>query len=347
MTGALFGTLGDGHPVACHALASDQVRLVLMEYGATIVRLETPDRDGRYADVVLGFDTLDQYLAPHPYVGGVVGRYANRIANGSFLLDGEQVQLGVNEGEHHLHGGVRGFDRCLWSVPELDESSVVFALTSPDGDEGYPGTMNVEVRYTLVSNRLTIRYRATADAPTVVNLSQHSYFNLAGHDRGDVTGHELAVAAAFYTPADEHLLPTGEILSVAGTPYDFRVAKPIGRDIALDEPGLRHGAGYDVNFVLEARPGPDGLHAAATLHEPRSGRTLEVRTDQPGLQFYTGNHLDGTLIGKDGVRYGRRHGLCLETQHFPNSPNASHFPSTVLRPGEVFESTTVLTFGAR
>jgi aldose 1-epimerase len=323
------------------------------DYGAVILSLLVPDREGRPADVVLGFDEPADYEDNPPYLGAVVGRYANRIAGGRFTLEGREYELARNEGPHHLHGGRRGFDSVVWeSASFRDEGGdgVVFRHTSPDGDEGYPGTLAVEVRYTLnESDELVVDYRATTDRPTHLNLTQHSYFNLAGHDAGDVLDHVVELRADRFTPVDEGMIPTGELRDVAGTPLDFRHPTPLGSRIDAADEQLRRGSGYDHNYVIE-RSGGGGRSGsepvlAARVYEPASGRQLEIRTTEPGIQLYSGNHLD--VRGKGGVHYGPRTGLALETQHFPDSPNRPEFPSTVLRPGETFRSRTVWTFSTR
>jgi aldose 1-epimerase len=305
------------------------------------------DRDGQLDDVVLGYPTLDGYLEASPYFGSIVGRYGNRIAGGRFTLDGKTYRLATNDGPNHLHGGLRGFDKVVWDAePSETDSTATVALTytSPAGEEGYPGTLRARVAYTLTaSSELLVEYQATTDAPTPVNLTQHSYFNLAGAGRGDILGHELTIAADRYTPVDATLIPTGELAPVAGTPFDFRTPNPIGARIAQDDEQLRRGRGYDHNFVL-TREGT-GLASAARVVDRTTGRTLEISTTEPGIQFYSGNFLDGTITGKDGRVYGHRAGFCLETQHFPDSPNQPTFPSTILGPGEEYRSTTVFAFG--
>jgi aldose 1-epimerase len=345
---APFGQLPDGTAVDIFTLTGAggmEVRTV--PYGAIVVSIKVPDRDGRLDDVVLGFDSLDGYANPHPFFGAVVGRYGNRIARGRFTLDGKTYQLATNDGPNHLHGGVKGFDKRLWNAESFERggaSGVVYTLSSSDGDEGYPGNLNVRVTYTLTpANELTVDYDATTDRPTPINLTQHSYFNLAGAGRGDILAHRLTIEADRFTPVDETLIPTGELAPVDGTPFDFRQPIAIGARIAADHEQLRYGKGYDHNWVLN-RSGA-GLAHAARLEDPATGRTLDVSTAEPGLQFYSGNFLDGTLTGKSGHVYQRRYGLCLETQHFPDSPNHSNFPSPILRPGERYQSKTVFAFG--
>jgi aldose 1-epimerase len=343
---APFGKTGNGQAVEIYTLTNAQgVEMRVITYGGIITSLKVPDRHGQFGDVVLGFDTLDGYLKDSPYFGALIGRYGNRIAKGQFVLDGKTYTLATNNGPNHLHGGVKGFDKVVWNaVPgeNADGVSLTLTRTSPDGEEGYPGKLLVTVRYTLTdTNELAIEYRATTDKPTPVNLTQHSYFNLAA-DAGDILGHELTIHATKYTPVDNTLIPTGELAPVQGTPFDFQKSTAIGARIDTDNVQLKNGLGYDHNWVLD-RSGP-GLRAAARLAEPKSGRTLEIATTEPGLQFYSGNFLDGTITGKGGRVYGRRTGLCLETQHYPDSPNHPDFPSTILQPGQTYSSRTVLTF---
>jgi len=344
-----FGTTPDKKAVEIYTLTNAHgAEMRVMTYGGIITSLKVPDRNGQFGDVVLGFDALDGYLKDSPYFGALIGRYGNRIAKGQFVLDGKTYKLATNNGPNHLHGGVKGFDKVLWNaVPgeNADGVSLTLTRTSPDGEEGYPGTLHATVRYTLTdTNELAIEYRATTDKPTPVNLTQHSYFNLAA-DGGDILGHELTIHASQYTPVDDTLIPTGELASVQGTPFDFQKSTAIGARIDADSVQLKNGKGYDHNWVLD-RNGP-GLRAAARVVEPKSGRTLDVATTEPGLQFYSGNFLDGTITGKAGRVYERRTGLCLETQHYPDSPNHSNFPSTILHPGQTYTSRTVFTFGVQ
>ena len=318
-----------------------------IEYGAIITRLLTPDHRGRAGDVVLGFDSLDGYLGDSPYFGAVVGRYANRIAAGRFTLDGETHQLARNDGANHLHGGVRGFDKVLWQgIPTSDDGlpGVTFSYESADGEEGYPGALSVRVSYRLSPDgALHVRYRASTERATIVNLTQHSYFNLAA-GAGDVLGHEMTVNATRFTPVDAGLIPTGELRAVEGTPFDFRAPVTLGARIGAPDPQLALAGGYDHNFVLD-RADERSLVLAARVREPGSRRTLEVLTTEPGVQLYSGNFLDGSIMGKDGRRYTHRSGFCLETQHFPDSPNHPAFPSVWLRPGEEYQSESVYAFG--
>ena len=348
VTKSSFGTLADGRGVDAYTLTNaGGLRVRVLTYGGIIQSLETPDSHGRLADVVLGFDSLDQYVKESPYFGAIVGRYANRIARGRFTLDGKAYTLAVNNGPNALHGGLRGFDKVVWdAAPFTRGDSVGVALTyvSADGEEGYPGTLRVTVTYTLTGeNELVVDYDATTDQATPVNLSQHSYFDLSGGAAADVLGHVLWIGAARYTPVDSTLIPLGTLAPVAGTPFDFRTPTAIGARIGGDDPQLRIAGGYDHNFVLDRAA--EGLMHAARVVEPSSGRTLDVYTDQPGLQFYSGNFLDGTLHGKDGRVYAHRGGFCLETQHFPDSPNHPAFPSTILRPGAAYRTRTVFRFG--
>jgi aldose 1-epimerase len=341
-----FGKMPDGAAVELFTLrnaAGMEVRTI--SYGGIITSLRVPDRSGRFDDVVLGFDRLDDYLKDHPFFGAIIGRYGNRIAKGRFTLDGTTYPLATNNGPNHLHGGNKGFDKVLWKGAPVDgKNAVTFTRTSPDGEEGYPGNLQVQVTYTLTDkNELIVDYRATTDKPTVVNLTQHSYFNLAGQASGDILGHQLMLNADRYTPVDATLIPTGELAPVEGTPFDFRKPTAIGARINGPHPQLKNGQGYDHNWVLN-RSG-SGLHLAARVIEPKTGRTLEIRTTEPGIQFYSGNFLDGTLTGKGGARYNHRTGFCLETQHFPDSPNQPKFPSTTLRQGQEYRTTTVFTFG--
>ena len=345
---AVFGDTMDGELVEIFTLANSHgVKARVMTWGATLVSMEVPDRAGKFANVTLGFDTLEGYLGAHPFFGVIAGRYANRIAKGKFTLDEKEYTLATNNGVNHLHGGLKGFDKKNWSARLTPGSnSVSFSITSTAGDEGYPGTLHAKVTYTLTEdNALRIAYEATAEAPTVLNLTNHAYWNLAGAGEGDILGHELTLHAAKFTPVDDGSIPTGKIDPVAGGPMDFTKAKTIAKDFAqmTGTPG-----GYDHNFVIDqAAKKPGGLNPAAELYDPKSGRLMKVATSEPGVQFYTGNYLDGTVTGKGGKAYKKNFGLCLETQHFPDSPNKPQFPSTVLRPGTTYRSTTVHTFSVR
>jgi aldose 1-epimerase len=339
----------DGRIVEQFTLCAGGLELAAITYGGTIVSLRAPDRDGALADVMLGHDALRGYLEHSPYFGAIVGRYGNRIARGRFTLDGVSHQLARNDGDQHLHGGVRGFDKAVWSattgVSEGD-ASVTFTLVSPDGDEGYPGALEAMVTYTLTARgELAVDYTARTDRPTVVNLTQHSYFDLGAGRCKSILDHELTVHADAYVPVDAALIPTGELAPVAGTPFDFRSPTRIGERIGKPHDQLRHAGGYDHSYVLRRAGGDRSLAHAARVTEPVSGRTLDVYTTEPGMQLYSGNFLDGTIRGKAGRVYGHRSGFCLETQHFPDSPNRPAFPSTVLRPGEEYRSRTVYAFG--
>lgn len=321
------------------------IELEVLSYGGLITSLKVPDRSGALADIVLGYDALDGYLTRTPYFGALVGRCGNRIAKGQFVLHGKEYLLAVNNGVNHLHGGIKGFDKVVWSVTPLPGAvGVALTRTSPDGEEGYPGNLAATVSYTLTdANELVIEYRATTDGATPVNMTQHSYFNLAGEGAGDVLAHGLTINADRYTPVDASQIPTGELASVEATPFDFRKPVLMGERIHDSHVQLKFGEGYDQNFVLN-RIGA-GLQHAARVVEPASGRTLDVATTQPGIQFYSGNRLDGSITGKRGHVYGRRSGFCLETQHFPDSPNRPGFPSIILEPGQEYAETTVFTFG--
>jgi aldose 1-epimerase len=340
-----FGTLADGGVVEAYTVKSSAVELRLITYGARVVALLTKDREGRMADVALGYDALEPYVEnANAYFGTIAGRFANRIAKGRFVLEGEIVQTTINDGVNMLHGGVVGFDRQVWSAEEVPDG-VEFTLVSEDGDQGFPGTLTTRVRYTLRGDVVRIAYSATTDKTTVVNLTNHTYFNLAGEGNGTILGEELALEADFFTPvADAAAIPTGEIAKVAGTPFDFTKAAVIGARIGEDDEQLKFGRGYDHNFVVRGTPGE--LRLAAKVVEPRNGRVLVVETTEPGVQFYSGNFLDGTLMGKAGVAYVQRSGFCLETQGFPDAPNHAGFPSTELRPGEVYQSVTTWRFTA-
>ena len=349
----IFGRLPspDGASVEEFTLTNAHgIEVRAITYGAIITVIRTPDRSGKLADIVFGFDSLQGYLAQSPYFGAIVGRFANRIARGQFSLDGVTYHLATNNGPNSLHGGLRGFDKVLWTAEPVQSDSgagVVFHYLSPNGEEGYPGNVDVRVTYMLTPrDELVVDYTATTDKATPLNLSQHSYWNLHGDGKGNILDHVLTLDASAYTPVDSTLIPTGQIAAVAGTPFDFRSPTAIGARIEQPNKQLRFGKGYDHNWVLD-RPAGGGtaLVRAARLVDSTSGRTLEISTSEPGIQFYSGNFLDGTITGKHGVVYGHRAALCLETQHFPDSPNHPNFPSTILRPGETFRSRTVFVFG--
>lgn len=345
-----FGTLPDGQEVLLYTIEnSNGVRMRVTNYGGIIVSLEVPDRNGKLADVVLGFDTLKGYEDNSPYFGAIIGRYGNRIANGEFVLNGVKYSLAKNNGPNSIHGGVKGFNKMVWAAQPFrkDEAQgLVFTYVSKDGEEGYPGNLKVQVTYTLTNkNELIFDYQATTDKATPVNLTQHTYFNLAGEGNGDILSHELTINADRFTPVDKTLIPNGELQSVKGTPLDFSKATAIGSRIDEKYEQLEVAGGYDHNFVLN-KPDP-GPTLAARAYEPSSGRMLEVYTTEPGIQFYAGNFLDGKLAGKHGHAYKRRYGFCLETQHYPDSPNHPAFPSTILKPGETYKSQTIYTFAVK
>ena len=326
------------------------VKVDVTNYGATVTSIVVPDREGNMSDVALGYGSVEQYMnaVVRPYFGSIVGRYGNRIAEGRFTIDGKEYQLAINDGPNHLHGGHIGFDKVVWDAKIDDQGGVVFSYLSKDGDQGYPGNLNVSVRYALTEeNELLIEYRAETDKATHVNLTNHTYFNLAGEGNGTILDHELRILGEQFTPVDSGLIPTGELKSVKGTPFDFTKAKRIGKDIDKNNQQLKYGGGFDHNWVLSEELNEEGLRLAATLYEPDSGRFMEVFTEEPGIQFYSGNFLDGRLTGKSGREYVQRSGLCLETQHYPNSPNQSDFPSTLLRPEDVYETRTVYKFSVK
>jgi aldose 1-epimerase len=340
-----FGTV-DGQPVDIYTLTSAKgIEARITNYGGIVVSLKTPDKSGKLADIVQGFSNIKGYLQEEPYFGALIGRYANRIGKAKFTLEGKEYKLAANNDVNSLHGGLNGFDKRIWTA-QAKGKSLELTYVSKDGEEGYPGTLTTKVVYTLESNGdLKIDYSATTDKTTVLNLTNHSYFNLKGQGTGDILDHEVTLYASRYTPVDAGLIPTGDLVAVKGTPFDFLTAHKVGERIDGNDEQLKLGKGYDHNWVLDAKPG--ALAKAAEVHEATSGRALEVWTNQPGIQFYTGNFLDGTLTGKDGKKYGHRAALCLETQHFPDSPNQPKFPSAVLKPGKTFRSTTVWKFGTR
>jgi aldose 1-epimerase len=343
-----FGTTADGQEVMLYTLRNKNGMVAkITNYGGIVVSLTAPDREGNFEDIVLGYETLAEYEQENPYFGALIGRYGNRIGKGQIELDGQAYQLTTNDGPNHLHGGERGFDKVVWDA-KMEEGetgpSLLLGYVSEDGEEGYPGSLHAVVRYTLThENELAIEYKAETDKATPVNLTHHSYFNLSGNAQRDILDHELEILAEHFTPVDDTLIPTGEYRPVEGTPFDFRAAKTIGQDIEADNEQIRFGLGYDHNWVIDQNA--DGVwRHVATLADPESGRSMTIHTNEPGLQFYSGNFLDGSLSGK-GVVYKHRYGLCLETQHFPDSPNRPGFPDTILRPGEVYETRTVYTFG--
>jgi aldose 1-epimerase len=344
-----FGKTGDGRPVALYTLTnSSGMEVRAMTYGGIIVSIRVPNKDGKMGDVVLGHENVDGYLVNPPYFGAIVGRYANRIANGTFTLDGVKYTLPKNDGPNTLHGGLVGFNKVIWEAKEFKNAKgvgVAFSYLSKDGEEGFPGNLRVKVSYTLTDeNQLVIDYEAATDKATPLNISQHSYFNLAGEGSGDILGHHLMLNSDRFTPVDKALIPTGELRPVQGTPFDFTKPTAIGARISEQDEQLLFGRGYDHNFVINRKDSDDSLTLAARVHEPTSGRVLEVYTTQPAVQFYSGNFLDGTIVGKQGHPYKLRTGFCLETQYYPDSPNHPDFPSTILRPGKAFHSQTVFKF---
>jgi aldose 1-epimerase len=339
-----FGRLKDGREVSLFTLSNrSNTTVKITNYGGIITAILTPDQNGKPDDIVLGFNTLDEYLAKHPYFGALIGRYGNRIAKGKFTLNGKEYRLAINDGENHLHGGLFGFDKVIWEATDLRNSAEVglrLSYFSKDGEEGYPGNLHTTVTYLLNDqNELKISYEAATDQPTVVNLTNHAYFNLAGEGSGDILDHEAMINANRYTAVTDDLIPTGELKPVQDSAMDFTVSKPIGADINKVK------GGYDHNYVLNKNNDKE-LSLAAKVLEPKSGRTLEVFTTEPGVQFYTGNSLDGALIGKAGKPYGKHGGFCLETQHFPDSPNQPGFPSTLLNPGDIYQQITIYKFSA-
>ncbi len=346
---AEYGKTQDGQTVDVYTIKNAHgVEVKAITFGGIITSLRVPDKSGNMADVVLGFDNLAGYEDNKPYFGAIIGRYGNRIANGEFKLDGVTYHLPKNDGENTLHGGTKGFNKVIWHAEPFDNkdgAGVIFTYTSPDGDQGFPGNLKTKITYTLNdNNELTFDYEATTDKATPVNLTQHSYFNLSGEGNGDILGHVLKLNADHFTPVDKNLIPTGKIAPVKGTPMDFTKPTAIGARINDNYEQLVLGKGYDHNFVLNGKGA--GMHLAARVKDPKSGRVLEVTTTEPGVQFYSGNFLDGTLTGKNGHKYQKRDGFALETQHYPDSPNHPNFPSTILRPGKTYHSRTTLKFSA-
>lgn len=341
-----FGKAKSGELVERYTMRNQSgMEVAVLTYGGIVQAIRLPHGPGKTVDVALGFDTLDGYLGEHPYFGALIGRYGNRIGNAKFSLNGKEYKLAANNNGHALHGGLKGFDKVVWAPKEVpgDEPALDLTYTSKDGEEGYPGDLTVTVRYTLTNNNeLRIDYNATTDKDTVVNLTNHTYFNLAGAGEGDILGHSIQILADRFTPVDAGLIPTGELRTVAGTPFDFLELRPIGARIMQDDPQMVNGKGYDHNYVLNS--GGGALALAARVTGPNGLRTMEVHTTEPGIQFYSGNFLDGTIKGKGGRAYAQRYGFCLETQHFPDSPNKPDFPSVVLKPGQKYQSTTVYRF---
>ena len=344
-----YGKTSAGENVDLYTLRNSKgVEAKITNYGGIVVSLKVPDRNGKFDDVVLGFNDLESYLTKNdPYMGALIGRYGNRIAKGRFTLNGVEYKLAVNNGENHLHGGLKGFDKVVWTGREMKTPAgpaVVLTYLSKDGEEGYPGNLNVRVVYTLTNNNeLKIDYSATTDKDTVTNLTHHSYFNLAGEGNGDILNHLVTINGNRFVPTDAGSIPTGELKSVAGTPFDFLKATAIGARINQDDEQLKFGNGYDHTWVINGR----GMRLAATAYESTSGRVMQVWSTEPGMQFYTGNFLNGTLTGKSGKTYARRTGFCFETQHYPDSPNQPSFPTTTLKKGATYKSTTIYRFSSR
>jgi len=345
-----FGKTTDGAIVDQHTLKnSNGMEVSIISYGGIITSWKAKDRNGNYRDIVLGFNDLSDYETSSPYFGALIGRYGNRIRKGKFSLDGVEYNLAVNNGENHLHGGLKGFDKVIWDVEEEvnDKSvSLILRYTSSDIEEGYPGNLDVKVTYTLTNDdELRVRYEAETDKKTIINLTQHSYFNLSAGLSRDILAHEITIDSDSYLPVDQTLIPTGELRDVGGTPFDFRESKSIGDDINNEDKQLTFGNGYDHCWVLNKQD--EGIRLVATAYDPVSGRLLEVSSDQPGIQFYSGNFLDGTLESKDGAKYEFRSGFCLETQHYPDSPNQESFPTVILNPGEKYDTKTIFKFSTR
>jgi len=342
-----FGKLTEGAEIKMYTISNTKgMSAEIINYGAIVVSLKTPDRNGKLADVILGFDDLAGYERDKTFQGSIVGRYGNRIGGGKFTLDGQVYQLSINDGANHLHGGPKGFFKQVWTAKQIDPSSVRLTYVSPAGEEGYPGKVEITVTYTITEdNELKIEYYGTTDSPTLLNPTNHCYFNLTGSPANSILEHELMLNADYFTPVDAQSIPTGELRKVAGTPMDFREVKAIGRDIAADDEQMKFGKGYDHNWVLNGNPGQ--VRPVATLYDHKSGRLMEVLTDQAGLQFYSGNFLDGSMTGKGGIRYNYRTALCLEAQAFPDSPNKPNFPSVVLRPGQEYHQTTIYRFSTK
>ncbi len=346
----IYGKLPDGREVFQYTLKNAAgVEVKIINYGAIVTSIKVPDRDGKLADIVLGYDSLSGYLGDNAFLGAIVGRYGNRIGKGKFKIDGEEYQVTVNDGENHLHGGKVGFNKVLWDakvVSSTAEPALALTYVSPDGEEGYPGTVTLTVTYTLTNkNELRIDYEGKTDKPTLLNPTHHSYFNLTGNPTETILNHELTIDADKFTPVDAGLIPTGELADVADTPFDFRKPQKIGLRINDQNEQLQFGHGYDHNWVLNNYDRT--VHKEVELYEPLSGRLMEVSTDQPGMQFYSGNFLNGTIRGKNGVLYQHRTGLCLEAQCFPDSPNKSNFPSVILRPSQVYRQRTIYKFSVK
>lgn len=343
---SVFGKIDTVRIADLYTLSNGNIEVKITNYGGAITAIRTPDKSGQLADVVLGFDNIESYLDPHPFFGVIVGRYGNRIANAAFKIDDKSYTLEANNGLNSLHGGNQGFDKRLWSAEIIDDASLKLSYISKDGEEGFPGNLTVSVTYSLdQTNSFSIAYEATTDQATLCNLTNHSYFNLDGHDSGDVLTHLITINANRFTPVNEHMIPTGEYAKVENTPFDFLNKHTIGERIASDHEQIVLGGGYDHNWIVNVEDTKE-LKKIAEVESEVSGRLMEVYTTEPGVQFYTGNFIDN-VKGKDGAVYNKRQGFCLETQHFPDSPNQDHFPSTMLSPGEVYKSTTIYKFGVK
>jgi len=350
ITKEAFGTTKGGEAVDIYTLKNAKGSVAkIMTYGGTVVELMVPDKNGKMDDILLGFDNLKDYEEKSPYFACIIGRYGNRIGKAKFTLDGKEYTLAANNNGQHLHGGIKGFDKVVWQAKPFESKEgpgLKLHYLSKDMEEGYPGNLDVTVTYTLTNdNELKIDYHATTDKPTICNLTNHCYFNLAGQGNGDILGHELMINADNFTPVDEYLITTGQIRPVKGTPFDFTSPTAIGKRINADNQQIKYGPGYDHNWVLNKDDFEMSL--AAKVYEPTSGRVMEIFTNEPGIQFYSGNFLDGTLTGKDGKVYGHRSGFCLETQHYPDSPNKPNFPSVILLPGQIYQTTTIHKFSAK
>ncbi|HEX2957410.1 MAG TPA: aldose epimerase family protein [Chitinispirillaceae bacterium] len=345
-----FGTV-DGKAVELYTLTNNKgMEMKVTNYGCIVTSLKVPDKAGKAGDVVLGYGNVDSYVKNqgNPYFGAAIGRYGNRIGGAKFTLEGKEYQIGKNDGPNHLHGGMKGYDKVVWDAKEINGKnsvSVEFSYISKDGEEGFPGTLTIKITYSINDkNEFKIDYSATTDKKTICNLTHHSYFNLAGEGTSDILGHELMIKASKYTPIDSTLITTGELAPVTGTPFDFLKSTAVGSRIGVENIQLKYGSGYDHNWVLDRPAKSKDMLLAATIAEPKSGRYMDVLTTEPGLQFYSGNFLDGTITGKSGLVYKHRSGFCLESQHFPDSPNKPEFPSTVLKPGETYKTSTVYKF---
>lgn len=350
VTSKVFGETPEGTAFLYTLTNKNGMEVSISNYGGIVTAIKVPDKNGVLADVVLGFDSLSGYRSSaNPYFGGIIGRYGNRIAKGQFSIDGKKYTLATNDNTNHLHGGLKGFDKVIWESRESsggDSKGVALTYMSKDMEEGYPGNLQVKVFYLLNNqNELMIRYEANTDKPTICNLTNHTYFNLAGEGNGDILGHEIKIDADWMTPVNKSLIPTGKLVAVKGTPFDFRIFKPIGKDIEAKDTQIKYGNGYDHNFVLGVSKGR--RKRVATVIEPVSGRRMEVLSEEPGVQFYTGNFLDGTIAGKNGHKYDFRTGFCLETQHYPDSPNQEKFPSTLLMPSESYKTSTIYRFSVQ